>query len=196
MGQHYRLQSGDPTSRMTATSPAHPPSQARPRRHVESWCRPADHSCPYHCEPPQSCRNQPRDGTKSLIHGFRVSPHHRGGKRCHWGLRNPHSSLSLPARLGVEEPIHPSREARHRLWEGSDTGVKQLLGSDTKRRTPAPTFGLRAGLWRSESRNPAREEGHAAVRASTRSVPVLPADRPPRGRNGRQTGGERSLCVI
>ena len=56
---------------MNATSPAHPPSQARPRRHVESWCRPADHSCPHHCEPPQSCRNQPRDGTKSLIHGFR-----------------------------------------------------------------------------------------------------------------------------
>ena len=72
VGQHHRLQSGDPTSRMTATSPAHPPSQARPRRHVESWCRPADHSCPHHCEPPQSCRNQPRDGTKSLIHGFRL----------------------------------------------------------------------------------------------------------------------------
>ena len=53
--------------------PAHPPSQARPRRHVESWCRPADHSCPHHSEPPQSCRNQPRDGTKSLIHGFRLS---------------------------------------------------------------------------------------------------------------------------
>ena len=53
------LQSGDPTSRMNTTSPAHPPSQARPRRHVESWCRPADHTCPHHCEPPQSCRNQP-----------------------------------------------------------------------------------------------------------------------------------------
>ncbi len=48
VGQHHRLQSGDPTSRMNATSPAHPPSQARPRRHVESWCRPADHSCPHH----------------------------------------------------------------------------------------------------------------------------------------------------
>ena len=58
---------------MNATSPAHPPSQARPRRHVESWCRPADHSCPHHSEPPQSCRNQPRDGPKSLIHGFRLS---------------------------------------------------------------------------------------------------------------------------
>src|SRR5215475_12743499 len=30
VGQHHRLQSRDPTSRMTATSPAHPPSQARP----------------------------------------------------------------------------------------------------------------------------------------------------------------------
>ena len=57
---------------MNATFPAHPPSQARPRRHVESWCRPADHSCPHHSEPPQSCRNQPPDGTKSPIHGFRL----------------------------------------------------------------------------------------------------------------------------
>ena len=39
---------------------------------MESWCRPADHSCPHHSEPPQSCRNQPRNGTKSLIHGFRL----------------------------------------------------------------------------------------------------------------------------
>ena len=64
---------------MIATSPAHPPSQARPRRHVESWCRPADHSCPHHCEPPQSCRNQPRDGTKSLIHGFCATAFRLGG---------------------------------------------------------------------------------------------------------------------
>ena len=61
VGQHHRLQSGDPTSRMNATSPAHPPSQARPRRHVESWCRPADHSCPHHSQPPQSCeKSAPR----------------------------------------------------------------------------------------------------------------------------------------
>ena len=73
VGQHHRLQSRDPTSRMNATIPAHPPSQARPRRHMESWCRPADHSCPHHSEPPQSCRNQPPNGTKSLIHGFRLS---------------------------------------------------------------------------------------------------------------------------
>ena len=72
VGQRHRLQSGDPTSRMNATSPAHPPSQARPRRHVESWCRPAEHSCPHHSEPPQSCRNQPRDATTSPIHGFRL----------------------------------------------------------------------------------------------------------------------------
>lgn len=57
---------------MNATSPAHPPSQARPRRHVESWCRPADHSCPHHSQPPQSCSNQPRDATTSPIHGFRL----------------------------------------------------------------------------------------------------------------------------
>jgi hypothetical protein len=29
--QHRRLQSGDPTSRLNATSPAHPPSPARPK---------------------------------------------------------------------------------------------------------------------------------------------------------------------
>ncbi len=69
----HRLQSGDPTSRMNTTSPTHPPSQARPRRHVESWCRPADHSRPHHCEPPQSCRNQPHHSTESPIHGFRLS---------------------------------------------------------------------------------------------------------------------------
>ena len=34
VGQHHRLQSREPTSRMNATSPAHPPSQARPRRHA------------------------------------------------------------------------------------------------------------------------------------------------------------------
>jgi 3-Oxoacyl-[acyl-carrier-protein (ACP)] synthase III len=51
VGQYHRLQSGDPASRMNATSPARPSSQARPRRHVESWCRPADQSCPHHSQP-------------------------------------------------------------------------------------------------------------------------------------------------
>ena len=88
---------------MIATSPAHPPSQARPRRHVESWCRPADHSCPYHCEPPQSCRNQPRDGTKSLIHGFRL----RIGAQV--------VGVDFPTAVG---PVWSARFGARPLWSG------------------------------------------------------------------------------
>jgi hypothetical protein len=50
-------------------------------------------------------------------------------------------------------------------------------------------FGVRAGLWRSESRNPAREEGHATVRASTCSVPNSPAAEP----KPEALGSKRSL---
>ena len=86
---------------MNATSPAHPPSQARPRRHVESWCRPADHSRPHHSQPPQSCRNQPHDGTKSLLHGLRLSAAHSGHLR-RWPLQHSAvdcSSTALPSLL-------------------------------------------------------------------------------------------------
>ena len=50
----------DPTSRMnaTVTLPTRHP-RPDPGDHVESWCRPADHSCPHHSEPPQSCEISP-----------------------------------------------------------------------------------------------------------------------------------------
>jgi hypothetical protein len=57
---------------MNATTPEHPPSQARPG---DTWKAGAGQRTTHaHTIPNRPiARNQPRDGTTSLIHGFRLS---------------------------------------------------------------------------------------------------------------------------
>ena len=114
--------------------PAHPPSQARPRRHVESWCRPADHSCPHHFEPPQSCRNQPRDATTSLIHRIRLR------SVLDTGYRHRHllclRCAAVHAASGVFGRVWP----RHRLRVRADHvvhGRHPCRRGQARRHTPA-----------------------------------------------------------
>ena len=133
---------------MNATSPAHPPSQAQPRRHVESWCRPADHSCPHHSEPPQSCRNQPRDATTSLIHGFRLSVTTVDDKRFEIQLTlddvlNVHADLV--------ELLAAGQDKVNRWW--------QTLADGSDGRPRAPKRFARAAAHESGRLDPALVEG-------------------------------------
>ena len=99
MGQHHRLPDCATPCRLTPPANPCPPRPPRPDPKNlatrKSWCRPADHSCPHHPEPPQSCRNQPRDATKSLIHGFRLRGRRRLGITACAAPRH-HAAMKIP----------------------------------------------------------------------------------------------------
>ena len=169
VGPHHRLQSGDPTSWMNATSPAYPPPQARPRRHVESWCRPADHSCPHHSQPPQSCRNQPRDATQSLIHGFRIS-RVAGAHRRRRVVPGAHQFGAGPAKRSVIwRCARAASTKRDRLYNSAIT-VSQTRRAGASKTTPTPTptaapcVLMRSRDWSANSRSSvSRHRHHPAV---------------------------------
>ena len=138
---------------MNATSPAHPPSQARPRRHVESWCMPADHSCPHHSQPPQSCRNQPRDPTTSLIHGFRLSCHGPTQAGCTAeARRDPPTQKASQFRQLRSDEVVAVRRASHRAPDAS-AAWRRLTQVD------AAYVGVDAHLARADDRGDCAEHG-------------------------------------
>src|SRR6476659_702777 len=89
--QHHRLQSRDPTSRLNATSPTHPPSPARPKEPQGKLAQASGSLMPTPFRTAPIVQKSAYDSTKSLIHGFRL--------RCPPNGRRNYLSLSVWDRL-------------------------------------------------------------------------------------------------
>ena len=81
---------------------------------MESWYRPADHSCPHHPEPPQIMQKSTHDCTKSLIHGFRLRVRRQfGAARPTEQPRSGQSTATSPAGVHVSIVSPLVNDVRH-----------------------------------------------------------------------------------
>ena len=93
---------------MNATTPAHPPSQARPG---DTWNAGAGQRTTHaHTIPNRPiARNQPRDGTTSLIHGFRLSQTAQGAPRAATSARGARASTPTRAQYSSSQAFASNR---------------------------------------------------------------------------------------